>query len=420
MSNDEGVDPDSDADCKEEEISDQRLKAKQLEFEKSFKQKIKVLNPISIGCVYDGSGDAKLQKMLSNFEWQFLSETPINLEKEVKKKEIPKPQKVKIVKTPRQKSVPEEAIPDLLRLLHGNPHSIKRLVMEFQKYWELKLAGSLPAGSGPLNKDETAYVAPKPIEPTPCGQGEDGGGGVSSGATGVVVKNRPPANPNNIPKQLLVKKIREITVYGRNEKLSRQRWFVMDSVFEKYGLDRDSFPLPCRWGFVTPMPELKADMPTSTGAVDSSINPTTHQQASSLDPSRLLPAADASLKPPDVSEQQTAQENTPVASNPISKYISKTDPVELLENSHKKSLKEQASKARRIALTTVSFETPEPLPEPRFDGKPENGFGYKKESFKNLFKLQHSPKKSATAGAKSENCTEKEKCDETVTSIDLT
>ena len=35
-------------------------------------------------------------------------------------------------------------MPDLIRLVHGNPHSKPKLVREFSIYWELKSAGKLP------------------------------------------------------------------------------------------------------------------------------------------------------------------------------------------------------------------------------------------------------------------------------------
>lgn len=36
------------------------------------------------------------------------------------------------------------AMPDLIRLVHGNPHPKAKLIREFSIYWELKSAGTLP------------------------------------------------------------------------------------------------------------------------------------------------------------------------------------------------------------------------------------------------------------------------------------
>jgi len=40
--------------------------------------------------------------------------------------------------------------------------------------------------------------------------------------------------------------------------------FVLDTAFETYSLDRALYPLPCRWGYVTAVPDLKIyDVSTS-------------------------------------------------------------------------------------------------------------------------------------------------------------
>jgi len=78
LSDDEGIreeEEDDDENFNDQEISDQKMKAKQLEFERRFKQKIKVLTPISIGCVYDDSSpefSSNIKNSSLNFLGRFL------------------------------------------------------------------------------------------------------------------------------------------------------------------------------------------------------------------------------------------------------------------------------------------------------------------------------------------------------------
>lgn len=51
------------------DISDKRLKAKQIEFEKSFQVNVKVLNPICIGCCYGNEQlTAKSLQILTSYQ----------------------------------------------------------------------------------------------------------------------------------------------------------------------------------------------------------------------------------------------------------------------------------------------------------------------------------------------------------------
>ena len=51
-----------------EERSDQKLKMKQQEFENSFKQKIKVLVPLVVGCVWDDDKDKLSSSRLAELQ----------------------------------------------------------------------------------------------------------------------------------------------------------------------------------------------------------------------------------------------------------------------------------------------------------------------------------------------------------------
>uniref|UniRef100_H2ZDV8 Chromatin assembly factor 1 subunit A dimerization domain-containing protein n=1 Tax=Ciona savignyi TaxID=51511 RepID=H2ZDV8_CIOSA len=83
LSDDEGIDQDVDEEKGEEEISDQKLKMKQKEFENSFKRKVQVLKIKKIGCVWP-SNEAEFQKQdldfLKTFKMHFITPTPIDLD----------------------------------------------------------------------------------------------------------------------------------------------------------------------------------------------------------------------------------------------------------------------------------------------------------------------------------------------------
>jgi len=252
LSNDEGIN-DGDASDSEmkNDISDKRLKAKQIEFEKSFQVNVKVLNPICIGCCYGNEQlTAKSLQILTSYQWNFLCELPINLDKQ-KKDSL------------KSKEFPDRALPDLIRLLHGNPYSLQRICSEFQEYWDLYSAGSLPLDAGPLDPQDVSTPQNYPIRVMnkyPLDGGAENNA-KSSKATGVHVSSN-----HLISKGKLSRKIREISVYGRKEQMNRSCWFVIDSVFNDLQLDRDSFPLPNRWGYITHVPDLRVEalLPTSS------------------------------------------------------------------------------------------------------------------------------------------------------------
>uniref|UniRef100_H2ZDV5 Chromatin assembly factor 1 subunit p150 C-terminal domain-containing protein n=1 Tax=Ciona savignyi TaxID=51511 RepID=H2ZDV5_CIOSA len=165
---------------------------------------------------------------------------------------------------------------DLIRLLHGSPHSSQRLVKEFQVYWEMKNTGSLLPQHGPLaltttdSSDCSADLskvgaslpsAPSPLKPphscllssSPPSQSASP---AQSRVAGVDLLSQANKGEFWISKSQLTKKIKEIGAYGRKETLNRSCWFVLDAVFEKYSLDPRDYPVPSRWGYITHVPDI--------------------------------------------------------------------------------------------------------------------------------------------------------------------
>jgi len=339
LSDDEGIreEDDDDENANNQEISDQKMKAKQLEFERRFKQKIKVLTPISIGCVYEDSSPKLIeqhQQFLSKLSWAFFDDSivsPYNLENE---KPAPKPKEVKKEKPPKvvvSKDVPEEAICDLVRLCHCNPHAAGRLATEFQSYWDLKIKNELPPGAGPVADGVELHI---PVETVPEVQS-------SSKATGVIVQNKENRN-FSISKGKLIDKIKAICIYGKGHNLNRKCWFAIDEVLEKYSTNKSDIPVPYRWGWVTKPPSMTVEI-----------------NVPSLPKAETSPKS-AAKEPEETSKVAIVTEPQPAnplpekpLSNPMKKFLQNTDATTLLQNFEKKKIEEKKLK-RRVAFETVT------------------------------------------------------------------
>ena len=118
------------------------------------------------------------------------------------------------------KQVPEEAMPDLIRLVHANINNKNFLVKEFLSFWSSK-------------KEEN---------------------------------NLP------IPKSKILQKIQEIAEYQKSETLARKCWMVKMDVLKTYGVTEPE--IPNKWDYVLECPNKSIATPTTPVASRGTSTPT--------------------------------------------------------------------------------------------------------------------------------------------------
>ena len=100
------------------------------------------------------------------------------------------------------------ALADLVRLVHGNESSIKKLIREFCEFWRGKM---LPNETGAPNDGEKQHL---------------------------------------LSKRQLEAKIRQIAVYeSRPEYPRRKLWYINTDTLNK--LELSSLPVPTQWNWIT-------------------------------------------------------------------------------------------------------------------------------------------------------------------------
>ncbi|XP_071488500.1 uncharacterized protein [Diadema antillarum] len=152
------------------------------------------------------------------------------------------------------KPVPDEAMPDLLRMVHGNMAGIKSLIREFRDHWRREQHHANRPGSA------TPTPAPESTSPTVSGQTSSPAAGSPVGTTSPSVGQSPspdpssvgPASPQNlehvahlISKRQLDLKINSIAKREKRPEFNRICWYVHQHVLEEYKLM--DLPVPTQW-----------------------------------------------------------------------------------------------------------------------------------------------------------------------------
>lgn len=213
------------------------LKLKQQEFESERKQKTTELKPIILGCFFENGSilqDNGLRTFLLAYCAELLSDTPIPTNFTVKKfqsdstlhSNTNSPSASNAAK--KGKAVPEEAMPHLIRLLHGNVNGRETLIKEFQTFWHHHC--QTVTEEMPSEKLECVNI---PTE------------NITSNAD--VIPEITTQDSRNISKRQLNLSIKKISIYGKspNPAVKKACWWVHDDVREKYGL-LDA-PIPNEW-----------------------------------------------------------------------------------------------------------------------------------------------------------------------------
>ncbi|NP_001089089.1 chromatin assembly factor 1 subunit A-B [Xenopus laevis] len=204
LSNDEGV---SDEECTDPENQKvrQKLKAKEWDDLQSNSKKIRVLQPVVIGCVWCDSKASEI-RLLQKFSACIL-ESPA-VEEELTQ-DISSAQKIK----------DRQILSKLVPLLHGNVNGSKIIIQEFQECCR----------RGLFLEDNASHATD--IESTS--------------------PNSTPQTPSNIivpSKARLKRLISENSVYEKRPE-HRMCWYVHSDVLK--GLQQDNLPVPCQWTYIT-------------------------------------------------------------------------------------------------------------------------------------------------------------------------
>ena len=162
-------------------------------------------------------------------------------------------------------------MPHLIRLVHGNTASLKKLIREFRFFWSKHLQ------KGETSTEETAVKEAKVSEAdtsmeVDSAENKTGEERVAAGSADDPVK---PVSTDTdeidgasaISKRQLDIKIRELAVYKKRESFRFKCWYISDAALDKYGLK--DLPVPTQWEWLT-KPALKeeavADPAASTPA----------------------------------------------------------------------------------------------------------------------------------------------------------
>ena len=161
-------------------------------------------------------------------------------------------------------------MPDLIRLVHGNPVGVKKLIREFRMYWKLKTSGDTAKTSAPSDKNESVTDdQPKSQEDeseSPLNVPNDTSMEVDGNAE---APNTPPNDKADsektenqhdfaISKTQLEAKIKEIAIRDKRNDDKVPSWYVKDNVLKEYG--QENLKLPNSWEYI----EIKAPTWAST------------------------------------------------------------------------------------------------------------------------------------------------------------
>ncbi|KAF7665251.1 hypothetical protein LDENG_00149490 [Lucifuga dentata] len=177
----------------------QKLKAREWDELMSTKKKMKVLEPVVRGCVWEGEDTAL--ELFQPFAVCLVEPLP-------KIDTSPSPEELK-----HNSQRNEQLLAQLLPLLHGNVNSSKVIITEFQEFCRQQTSSSSSSSSPP---------------------------GLSN----------PQSSSESVPARMLVKRLmRNNAVYEKRSTFRRCCWYVHADVLSRFG--RAALPVPCQWTYLT-------------------------------------------------------------------------------------------------------------------------------------------------------------------------
>ncbi|XP_038066952.1 chromatin assembly factor 1 subunit A-like [Patiria miniata] len=307
--------------CEDEEEAEnwkERRAAKAKSWEVELKRQQGVLKAVLIGCIWATGAQQSTSKMLDAYKAVALTTVPIDTRskkqvaaanvthsaEESSKTSVHPKGPWSDIGASLKRPVPAEAMPDLIRLVHGNTAGIKTLQREFREYWRLKDLSKKSGQTTPRPETPTTAEASQSVQtsseeprivgtesplPGPTGgevktpvlnelnpgmkspsvqtQGREATP-VSDGGTPEVTHagQSSPANPTgdsiecSISKRQLMITINDIAVREKRPQFPRTCWYVHQRVLEKY--NQQNLPIPCQWQNITkPQKTLRAESP---------------------------------------------------------------------------------------------------------------------------------------------------------------
>ncbi|XP_055868804.1 chromatin assembly factor 1 subunit A-like [Biomphalaria glabrata] len=254
--------------CSEDdEITPEKLKRQQLAKAKAWEEeqnrKLQVAPLITVGCFFQHSPSVTMSgdvRLLYEFRAVVLAtSTPIPTclygSSELEKEELTplKSPAATTPKGPRKKSVPDEAMPDLIRLVHGNVSGIKRLIREFRIYWFKQLNPTSTVTLSPEKVDklnvtlgdinDSVNINESLNEAVPCESEEKQKSG------GDVI------NDDGISKRQLELTIASIAVREKRDCFPKNCWYVHEHILKQYNMT--DIHLPNSWVYLTAPPKIK-------------------------------------------------------------------------------------------------------------------------------------------------------------------
>ncbi|XP_041370623.1 chromatin assembly factor 1 subunit A-like [Gigantopelta aegis] len=233
--------------CEEdEEVTPEVLKARQMAkaeaWEAEMKRQCQPVLPLVIGCFWEGETpvEEKMQKLQTFKAVCMVAVVPVSLVND----EVSLGRDSEggtLNRSGLKKPVPEEAIPYLIQLVHGNTLGIKKLVKEFRWFWKQKNNPKPVSDEIPMEIDD--HDSPNKSTTFDLSLTED--------------KNKDETDLNEtqetnsvfaISKRQVEMKIASIATRERRQD-RKICWFVHDSVLEQYGCQGIS--LPNNWQYVS-------------------------------------------------------------------------------------------------------------------------------------------------------------------------
>ncbi|XP_047442749.1 chromatin assembly factor 1 subunit A [Mugil cephalus] len=230
LSDDEGALEEEEGGDLEKQKLRQKLKAREWDELMSTKKKMKVLEPVVRGCIWEG--EALGLELLQPYGVCLVEPLP-------KADTSPSPEELS------QKCLREaQLLGQLLPLLHGNVNSGKVIISEFQEFCR----------------------------------------GQSSSSSSPPDLSSPQSPAENIPTRIQLKRlIKNNAVYEKRSTYRRCCWYVHTEVLSRYG--QEALPVPCQWTYLTTgaREESREEPQAATGSQGNS--PTTPQTSSATTPS---------------------------------------------------------------------------------------------------------------------------------------
>lgn len=222
----------------DEEVTPEMLKARQAakaeSWERQRKQQCLPHKLEHIGCVWEGDQidalilDKLLEFKVCNIDGEFPIGTSYNgITKDLE------PTETRSTSYLKKRAVPEEAMPDLIKFIHGNRAGIKKLVIEFQMFWNSKNSDVVSKAS----QGETAKPESN-VDSTPGTPAEkmDSSKQTSTPNTSINESDAPEEN-FIISKRQLDKKITTIAVREKRSDFPKICWYVHPEMLKQYGLE---------------------------------------------------------------------------------------------------------------------------------------------------------------------------------------